>query len=368
MRLFILSVLLVSSAFSKGQNNLKQVDHLLDAIFPEDQPGIAVAIVKGDKTIFSRGYGISNIITKSKITATTNFNIASLTKQFTAAGMLYLQEKGLLDINQNIDHYFPDMNRNVSEKVTLLQLLTHRSGIIDHYDFVQVEKGKHGYARQVYEAIKNKDSLYFTPGSSFRYSNTAYCLAGLILEKISGKTYKDFIRQTFFIPLAMNHSTVWNEQEKIYNAATGYNKDSTTGQFIKSQAEEHVFFSTEGDGAIYTSVKDYAKWFQSLQHASILSQKDIDLARSIQNPVPDQTGVGYGYGWFVNARQQPAYIYHSGGNGGFRTYSFSIPALNYLVVIFANRSDINIEQVVMQINKILFPDLPPLVPVDVLTS
>lgn len=368
MRLFILTGLLFSMLSSEGQIQVKQADHLLDSVFPKDQPGIAVAIVKDGKTVFSNGYGLSNTITKTKITPATNFNIASLTKQFTAAGILYLQEKGLLDIDKTISHYFPDMIRSVSEKMTIRQLLTHSSGITDHYDLVQVEKGKHGYARQVYEAVKNKDSFYFTPGSSFRYSNTAYCLAGLILEKISGKTYRDFIRQAFFLPLSMDHSTVWGEHENIYNAATGYDKDSTSGQFIKSQAEEHVFFSTEGDGAIYTSVNDYVKWFQSLQHASILNRKDIALARSIQNPVPNQKGVGYGYGWFVNTRQQPVYIYHSGDNGGFRTYSFSIPELNYLVVIFANRSDIDIERVVMQINQLLFPDLPAMVPVEVLTS
>ena len=368
MRLIILAVLFSSTFNAIGQSPLKLVDQLLDSIFSKDQPGIAVAIVKDGKTIFSNGYGIANIITKTKLTPATNFNIASITKQFTAAGILYLQEKGFLDINRPISQYFPDMNKHVSEKVTLKHLLTHSSGIIDHYDFVKVEKGKHGYARQVYDAIKDKDSLYFTPGSSLRYSNTAYCLAGLIIEKISGKTYNAFMHQTFFSPLKMKHSTVWNENEKIYKAATGYDRDSATGQFIKSQAEEHVFFSTEGDGAIYTSVNDYVKWLNSLQQASILNKEDISLARSIQNKIPRHNGMGYGYGWFVNNRQQPAYIYHSGGNGGFRTYSFSIPALDYLVVIFANRSDINIENIVMQINQILFPKLPALVPIEQLTS
>jgi len=368
MRLFILTVLLLFSINVIGQASLKQVDHLLDSIFVKDQPGIAVAIVKDGKTIFSKGYGIANTITKTKLTTATNFNIASLTKQFTAAGILYLQEKGMLDINQHISQYFPDMNNQVAEKVTLKQLLTHSSGIINHYDFVQVEKGKHGYAKQVYDAIKDKDSLYFTPGSSLRYSNTAYCLAGLIIEQISGKTYNTFMKQTFFSPLKMNNSTVWNEKEKIFEAATGYDKDNATGQFIKSQAEEHVFFSTEGDGAIYTSVDDYVKWFKGLQKASILNKKDIALTRSIQNKIPRHNGMGYGYGWFVNNRQQPAYIYHSGGNGGFRTYSFSIPGLDYLVVIFANRSDINIENIVIQINQILFPKLPALIPIEQLTS
>lgn len=363
-----MTALLFSMLSSEGQVHLKQVDHLLDSIFPKDQPGAAVAIVKGGKTIFSDGYGVDNTVTKTKITPATNFNIASLTKQFTAAGVLYLQEKGLLDIDEPIIRYFPDMNRKVAEKVTIRQLLTHSSGIVDHYDLVSVEEGKHGYARHVYDAIKDRDSLYFTTGSSFRYSNTAYCLAGMILEKISGKTYGDFIRESFFLPLAMDHSTVWNEQEKIRNVAIGYDKDDSSGQFIKSQAEERVFFSTEGDGAIYTSIEDYVKWFQSLQSASMLNREDITWARSIQNPVPGQNKLGYGYGWFVNDRQQPAYVYHSGGNGGFRTYCFSIPDLNYLVVIFANRSDINIEQIVMQINQALIPDLPPLVPVEVLTS
>ena len=345
-----------------------KVNHLLDSIFHQNQPGIAVAIVQDGKTIFSDGYGLANTITKNKITSATNFNIASLTKQFTAAGILYLQEKKLLNVDQTIDYYFPDMNKKVSEKITIRQLLTHSSGIIDHYNFVKLEKGNHGYARQVYYAIRNIDSIYFPPGSSFRYSNTGYCLLGLILEKISGKTYKDFISHAFFSPLSMNHSTVWNRQEKIYCSATGYDRDILTGKFLKSQAEEHVFFSTEGDGAIYTSVQDYVKWFQSLQNAAILNKTDIVQARSIQSSITGLHGLGYGYGWFVNARQQPAYIYHSGSNGGFRTYSFSIPELNYLVVIFANRNDINIEQVVIQLNQILIPGHPSLIPVEVLTS
>ena len=132
MRLVTLCVIIFSTISSIGQNKVKQIDNLLDSIFPNNQPGIAIAILQRGETAFSKGYGVNNIITQNKITPFTNFNIASLTKQFTAAGIIYLQEKGLLNIDQTIDHYFPDMNKAVSEKITTRHLLTHSSGIIDH--------------------------------------------------------------------------------------------------------------------------------------------------------------------------------------------------------------------------------------------
>lgn len=361
----LLAVLLLCVC-SVGGQSLSKVNALLDSVFPKNEPGIAVEIMDEGKVIFSRGYGLADIPTKVQNLATTNFNIASLTKQFTAVGILYLAEKGQLSLSNTLQQYFTDMNPMVSQRITIKELLSHSSGILDHYDFVRKEGLRHGYARDVYEAIKDKDSLYFEPGTAYRYSNTAYCLLGMIIEKISGLSYADFMKRYIFLPVGMTNTAVWCENQTILQPATGYDKDTTTGQFRKSQAEEHIFFSTEGDGAIYTSPKDYTKWFNALQHDKIISYKSLLAARSIQNPIGIH--IGYGYGWFVGKNQYPTYVYHSGDNGGFRTYSFTVPVLDYMVVIFANRSDVDIEAIVQQINQIIHPELKAFTPIEEKTS
>lgn len=362
---FFTLILVLYTSLSYGQPLMK-VNALLDSIFPKNEPGCSIEIMEKGKVVWAKGYGVADLKTHTDNQATTNFNIASLTKQFTAIGIRYLEEKGQLKLSNTIAQYFPDMNPRVSNRITIAELLSHSSGILDHYDFVRKEGLQHGYAQQVYEAIKYKDSLYFDPGTSYRYSNTGYCLLGLILEKISGLRYADFMQRFIFSKAGMSHTTVWQEDKSIFQQATGYDKDSITGFFKKSQAEEHIFFSTEGDGAIYTSVSDYGKWFLSLQKSTIISSKSILDARSIHNPMARD--LGYGYGWFVSQQQSPVYVYHSGNNGGFRTYSFTVPVLDYLIVVFANRSDVNIESVVQQINRILHPEWKDFTPIEEKTS
>ncbi|MFT4203354.1 MAG: serine hydrolase domain-containing protein [Chitinophagaceae bacterium] len=364
-KLYLTAIALLFFYFGFGQSAAR-IDRLLDSIFPKNEPGIAIEIKEKGTVIFAKGYGLADIPSGKNNQVASNFNIASLTKQFTAAGILYLKEKGKLALSDTIAKYFPDMNPQVAKKVTIQQLLSHSSGILDHYSYVKTEGLQHGYARQVYEAIKDKDSFYFPPGSSYRYSNTAYCLLGLIIEKVSRMKYADFMAKYLFSRAGMRHTTVWEEKKKIFRQTTGYDKDSISGQFKKSQAEEHVFFSTEGDGAIYTSVEDYGKWFDALQKGKIVSTESLLGARAIHNPIAPH--LGYGYGWFVDDNQQPIYVYHSGDNGGFRTYSFTVPMMDYMVVVFANRSDVNVENIVQQINKILHPELPDFTPIEEKTS
>ena len=206
---------------------------------------------------------------------------------------------------------------------------------------------QHAHDSDVLNAIKNADTLYFTPGTKFQYSNTAFCLLALIIEKTSGLSYSDYLTKNIFQPAGMTHTTVWNEHAKIFSPATGYSWDSAQNKFIQSGPDENIFFSTEGDGGIYTSVDDYIKWFEALQSDKIFSKKIVDEARSIEFTIDANKKLGYGYGWFVD-EIMPKKVYHSGSNGGFRTFSFTIPEENLLVVIFSNRDDIDIEEVVLK--------------------
>jgi CubicO group peptidase (beta-lactamase class C family) len=248
------------------------------------------------------------------------------------------------------------MNKKVADIITVQELLTHSSGIIDHYDLVDTKKMKHAHIDNVLNAIKNIDSTYFIPGSSFRYSNTAYCLLALIIERTSGMSYVTYLKKNIFLPLGMKQTSVWSEKEKIKNAASGYEFDKTTNSFKRSGPDENIFFSTEGDGGIYTSIDDYLRWFEGLQSGNILSKEIIQEARSAQFTFDKENHLSYGYGWFINESSLLPKVYHSGSNGGFRAFSYSVPAENFLIVIFSNRDDVDLEKLVKRIYTILYPE------------
>jgi D-alanyl-D-alanine carboxypeptidase len=332
-----------------------QIDSLLKTIYKTDAPGISISIIRNEKLIFKNGYGIADLETKTDLNSKTNFNIGSLTKQFTALAILQLAESKKLSLDDHLNKFFPGLDKKVAEAVTVKELLTHSSGIIDHYDLTNTKNMKHAHINDVLNAIKNTDSTYFPPGSHFRYSNTAYCLLSLIIEKISRVSYAQYLKKNIFMPLEMKKTVVWSEQENIESEASGYEFDSAANSFKKSGANENIFFSTEGDGGIYTSVDDYMKWFSALQSAKILQREMIRQARSSQFLIDKEKHLSYGYGWFVDESSMPAKVYHSGSNGGFRAYSFSIPEKNFLIVIFSNRDDVDLEKLIKKIYTIIAP-------------
>jgi len=368
-KMIVVLFLAITHLFANAQSgSIKRIDSLLAVSFNSQSPGIGIGIVENGKIIFKKGYGVTDINAKQAITSATNFNIASLTKQFTAMAILQLADANKLSLDDKISSYLPALNKHVADKITIKQLLTHSSGLIDHYDYAGSKNLQHAHNIDVFNAIRNIDSTYFEPGTKFRYSNTAFCLLALIIEKVSGMSYNDNMKQKIFALAGMAHTTIWKENEPIAQPATGYTFDSATQHFMKSQAEEHVFFSTEGDGGVYTSVDDYIKWFTALQGKKIFLASMVNRARKLEFEIDSAKHLGYGFGWFVNEGANPKHVYHSGDNSGFRTFSFTIPGENFLIVIFANRDDVNIEDLVQKIYLILRPGSQPFVNVEVLTS
>jgi D-alanyl-D-alanine carboxypeptidase len=335
-----------------SQSSLQSIDSLLLTYYKGNEPGAVVVISRSNKTIFKKGYGLANVQTKQGITSSTHFNIGSLTKQFTAFCIVQLAEKKRLLLNDKLVKYFPDFNKKTGNLITIQQLLTHSSGIIDHYAFTDTTITKHATDKDVLNAVKNIDSTYFTPGTKYRYSNTAYCLLAMIIEKISGMSYHDYIKQNIFGPLSMKNAAVLQIGTPVYNSAYGYDYDSSKKIFSKLDADESIFFSTEGDGGIYTSIDEYLHWFHSLQYPLPANKAIVEKARSPQYIIDPVNKLSYGYGWFISDKDTARAVYHTGSNGGFRAIVFSIPAQNYTVAIFSNRTGIDLEKLVQQINTI----------------
>lgn len=313
------------------------------------------------KTVFKKGYGLASLETAEKVGSGTVFNIASLTKQFTAMAIRQLVAENKCTLEDSIGKFLPNLPHQIGSQVQLRHLLSHGSGIPDHYTKANTQGRKHANDRDVLAAVRESDSLLFTPGTRFRYSNTAFCLLSLVIEKISGTPYPVYLQQKVLQPAGMQKSYIWQPGLQGKKMATGYDHPNEAGdslQWIPSGPDQHIFFSTEGDGGLCTTVDDYVKWMQYWQTRLPLPV--------IQNDISGRAG--YGSGWFIDKGAGSTRYYHSGSNGGFRSYCFLVPGEEFGLVLFSNRSDRNIEALAAALLNILRPEAPPLYPIQALTN
>lgn len=324
------------------------IDSLMRSLYPKQAPGAALMMVKDGRLLFNKAYGLANLSAGLANSSNTNFNIGSVTKQFTAFCILELAAQKKLSLEDSLLHFFPGFHP-ATGGIRVRQLLSHCSGIADHYGFTDTNKVKRATDKDVLEAVQNAGQLYFVPGTQYRYSNTAYCLLGMIIEKVSGQSYADYIRQHIFEPLQMINSRVLQEGQPIPKRSFGYDYDSSANRFTKLDEKESIFFSTEADGGIYTSLNDYAKWLRFIENAG---RSTIRQARTPQFPVDSLQKLFYGFGWFVSDKSPDRAVYHSGSNGGFRAFVYTIPSKKYQLVIFSNRSGIDLEALVERLNKL----------------
>ena len=333
-----------------AQNESARIDSLMSSLYKPGYPGAAIAVVKSGEVVFKKGYGVADLDSKNAITSSTNFNICSMTKQFTAYGILQLLHAGKLSLDDKLNKYFHDFAPRVAGMITIRNLLTHSSGIVDHYSYVDKKLYKEFWDKDVLTAIQHIDSVYFQPGSRYQYSNTAFCLLSQIIERLSGETYPAYIVNHIFTPLGMNRSGVIQPDFRISDRALGY--ECVNDTFKISDAKESLFFSTMGDGGVYTSIDDYLKWIFAIQQKKVLNPLLVQEAQSPQFLIDTARKISYGYGWFVAGSGNEKLVYHTGSNGGFRTIVFTKPSENYSVVIFSNRTGVDLEDLIRVINKI----------------
>ena len=334
-----------------GQSPSNAIDSMLRSIYDPRQPGAVVGILSAGKIVFLQPYGLRDLTSRNPVNVNTLFNIGSLTKQFTAYAMMALVHEKKLALTDTLETFFPDLPPEIGRHITIQQMLSHCSGLPDHYAFTDTNIVRHATDRDVLVALTRADSLLFIPGTHYRYSNTAYCLMGLLLEKLTGISYASLLRQTIFTPLHMTETSVIDLHQPLPTAASSYSRNKA-GVFRELDADQSIFFSTEADGGIYTSMGDYLRWCRCLEQGC-LDTAVIHAQWTAGTLVDSVNGLSYGFGWFIGAGPAAGSIYHTGLNGGFRSASYLLPAENYAVVIFSNRDDIDLEDIVMRINHLM---------------
>jgi CubicO group peptidase (beta-lactamase class C family) len=328
---FLLAGLLLMSTPALAQLR-ERLDSLLLATNKPNQPGSALLVEIDGKIVYQKGYSLANIETKAPITLETNFRMASVSKQFTAMGILLLEKDRKLSLDDPLIKFFPEFNGQVARKVQVRNLLTHSSGILDYESVMNPNQREQLLDADVLTLLKDRDSLYFEPGSQFQYSNSGYCLLALIIERVSGKPFASFIRERIFLPLTMNQSVVYEVGKRMANRAMGYRQKENTFVF----SDQSVTSATKGDGGVYTSLTDYKKWSDALRNGTLLDLKSA-LTQAKQT-IRAKPGSYYGVGWFFREPTEPV-MFHSGSTCGFNNFVVNMPSKKFLMAYFSNKAD-----------------------------
>jgi CubicO group peptidase (beta-lactamase class C family) len=323
-----------------GQHQLSsRVDSLFNSFLKPTEPGAAVLIVKNNKILFSKGYGVADIDTKEPVTVHTSFNLGSISKTFVSNAILILQQRHLISVGDNLATYFPEFkNKDIAQKVQIKHLLSHVSGLPDCRE---VFKNPSFYLTaddaQNFAPIQQTDTLVFEPGSKYEYSNPAFNGLALIIEKVTGAKWQDFVKKELFIKAGMNESDITDGAHPDTGVAHGYQKDNDI--FKELDYGEEPTFCASGNGGVWSSVNDLFKYYQALMKPAFLNKQIISNSMQVKyfNTWTETAKPFIGYSWFITKTfdgQQR--IGHTGSQGGFRTNFQFVPGKNVFITMLFN--------------------------------
>jgi CubicO group peptidase (beta-lactamase class C family) len=298
-------------------------------------PGASVLVIYKDVPIIRRSYGFANMEEQTHVTSVTNFRIASLTKQFTAAAILLLAEEKnrQLQLDDRIREKWLPTLPEATSAITIRHLLTHTSGLIDYEDVIDdnADPNHQLSDSDVLDILSSQNRTYFTPpGTRYRYSNSGYTLLALIVELASEKRFADFLREQIFLPLQMNDTVAYEKEiSTIAHRAFGYSNNGSSW----IQTDQCQTCAVLGDGGIYSSIDDLAKWDAALYDNRLLSLESLRLAFTPAVRT-DDPAIQYGMGWQISADM----IWHLGETTGFRSVILRFPKRRLTIVVLTNRN------------------------------
>jgi CubicO group peptidase (beta-lactamase class C family) len=349
--------LILLATIARGQSGSNLATEKIDA-FVEAQmhkrhiPGVSVAIVRDGKTLLAKGYGLANVELQSPATEETVYQLASVTKPFTATAVMRLVEEGKLGLDDSISSHLNDLPE-AWRNVTVRHLLSHTSGIKSYTSVPGFGLSvRRDYAKREILDLVAQDPLEFEPGERWNYSNTGYFLLGMLIEKVSGQKYPEFMSEQFFQPLGMSRTRVNDLRALIMDRSQGYawnGKELRNGEYTSPTQP----FSA---GALVSSVGDMIKWDAALEAGKVIQKSTID-----QMWTPAEIAEGgkadYGLGWQVGDVNGHRLIRHGGGIPGFSTEYCRYPDDRLMIVVLTNLEGGNAEAIAEGIAGLISDDL-----------
>jgi CubicO group peptidase (beta-lactamase class C family) len=360
--LFLITLVAASSLFaqSTSKNLAKQLDSTFSGIASANAPGFAVLVKKDNKVVFEKGYGLRDLRAKAAIDPRTNFRLASFTKQFTAMALMLLVHDGKLRYDEKLTEIFPEFPA-YGQTIAVRNLLNHTGGLPDYEDLMGVIEKTKGpiwspekqiQDAEVLQLLEKESQGKFAPGTKWEYSNSGYVVLGLIVAKVSGKSFSEFLHERIFAPLKMDHTLVFEKgKNEVANRAFGHSKKDNV--FIET--DQSSTSATQGDGGIYSNLEDLSKWDDALRDHTLLSANefapaitpaklppgaDSKLAEDVPESLRGHTSA-YGFGWFLNLQDPRPLIWHYGDTMGFKTAIFRYVRDNVTVIVLCSRTDLD---------------------------
>lgn len=310
-----------------------EIDRLMRP-YDGEVPGASLLVLKDGKAVVRRGYGRSDLERHVEAGPATNYRLASVTKQFTAAAILLLAQDGKLALEDPVRKWLPTLPK-AADGITVRNLLDHSSGLFDYEDLMAKP-----YQGQISDAgvlalLARQDQLYFPPGSTYRYSNSGYAMLALVVERASAMSYPEFLRTRLFAPLGMRDSLAYVAGgPDVAHRAWGYSEKDGGWE----RTDQNAYSAVLGDGGIYSSIDDLARWDAAWYDDRLLSDatRAQALGKQIQvSSAPEATY--YGYGWRVT--EDGSRQWHSGESIGFRNAFVRWPKQRLTVILLSNRND-----------------------------
>ena len=312
-------------------------------------PGMAVAIVRNGKISVLKSYGFANVEHNVPVKPETIFQSGSIGKQFTAAAVMILVQDGKIALDDKISKYFSNAPSTWSD-ITVRHLLTHTSGMGDYPPSIELRRD---YTEDEYFDHFAKTPLNFLPGTNWDYSNVGYVTLGLLIRKVTGKFYGDFLKERIFQPLGMTTARVISESDIVPNRASGYR---LVDGALKNQQWVSPSTNTTADGSLYLSILDLAKWDAALYTNQPLTESSL---KQIWTPaqLSDGRQKAYGFGWHTHTIHNRRLVFHGGAWQGFKSFILRFPDDKLSILFFANSWETRELKLARALSSVFYPDL-----------
>jgi CubicO group peptidase (beta-lactamase class C family) len=352
MKHFLLIGLVLLSQYGRTQDKKTTLDAVMQTYHQYNMFDGAVLVAENGKIIYKNAFGLANREWNVANTTDTKFMIGSVSKPLTALLMLIQVQKGLVDLNKTISDYLPGYSKKNGARITIRQLLSHTSGI-PNYDIIKdffPRISRQNFTREDYVKLYMDSTLAFEPGSSYYYSSWGYFTLGYIMEKVTGKSYSQLMKEDIFDKAGMKNSGSYFHTQVVEKRANGY--DYTLGGYTSADFRDQS--NTMGTGDLYSTVEDLFKLHTALGNYSLLNKKLSD-----EMFTPGMRPAQYGYGWFnknfkYTTTDSIASNFHLGMTDGFLSFFLRIPSTGSMVVILCNSSPTDFFGITGDLVKVLY--------------
>ena len=323
----------------------RQMDRLFSAWAKSDSPGCAAAVWQDGEVIYQQGYGMANLEYDIPITPATIFHVASVSKQFAAAAILLLEQDGLLSTGDDVGKTIPELH-DFGVTITIDHLIHHTSGLRDQWELLVAAGWRFEdviTTADILDLVFSQRELNFQPGAEYAYCNTGYTLLGVIVERVSGKSLRQFCAERIFAPLGMTSTHFHDDyQEIVANRAYSYaEKDGVLHH-------SHLLYGTVGATSLFTTVGDLLKWEANFFDPQVGGQALTD--KMVQQAyLNDGSPMAYASGVVVQPYRGLRTVSHSGGDAGYRTHVVHFPAQKFAVVVLSNLASMQPQRLALAI-------------------